>query len=70
MERWLERLVHKEQQLAEIGLLAGVSGDKEIVQRVATWGYKVANDTGGRAWLSPTTYENVDSLYLSLLSVH
>ncbi|BCZ81894.1 HNH endonuclease [Paraburkholderia terrae] len=68
LERWLERLVLKEQELAEIGLLAGVSGDKEIVQRVATWGYKVANETGGRAWLSPTTYENVDSLYPSLLS--
>lgn len=68
LERWLERLVLKEQQLAEIGLLAGVSSDKEIVQRVATWSYKAANDTGGRAWLSPATYENVDSLYLGLLS--
>ncbi|AUT67048.1 HNH endonuclease [Paraburkholderia hospita] len=68
LERWLERLVLKEHQIAEIGLLAGVSGDIEIVQRVATWSYKVANDTGGRAWLSPTTYENVDSLYVSLLS--
>lgn len=70
LERWLERLVLKEQQLAEIGLLAGVSGDKEIVRRIATWGYKAANDTGGRAWLSPMTYENVDSLYVSLLSGH
>jgi len=67
LERWLERLVHKQQQLAEIGLLAGVSGDKRIVQRVATWGYTVASDTGGRAWLSPATYEDVDSLYLTLL---
>lgn len=70
LERWLERLVLKEQQLAEIGLLAGVSCDRETVLRVATWGYRVANDTGGRAWLSTTTYEDVDSLYLSLLSEH
>ncbi|WP_239482691.1 HNH endonuclease domain-containing protein [Paraburkholderia sp. C35] len=67
LDRWLERLVLKEQRLAKIGLLAGVSGDKEIVQRLATWGYKVASDTGGRAWLSPTTEENVDSLYVRLL---
>ncbi len=70
LERWLERLVLKEQQLAEIGTLAGVSGDKAIVQRVAAWSYKLANDTGGRAWLSPTKYDNIDSCYLSLLSGH
>jgi 5-methylcytosine-specific restriction endonuclease McrA len=68
LERWLERLVRKETQLAEIGQLAGVSGDKKIVQRVATWGYTVAGDTGGRAWLSASKYEDVDSLYLSLLA--
>lgn len=70
LERWLERLVVKEQQLAEIGLLAGVSGEKSTAHRVATWGYAVASDTGGRAWLSPSIYENVDSLYVSLLSAH
>jgi len=68
LERWLERLVHREAQLSEIGQLAGVSGDKKIVQRVATWGYTVAGDTGGRAWLSPSKYEDVDALYIKLLS--
>ncbi|MFM0120278.1 HNH endonuclease [Paraburkholderia sp. RL18-101-BIB-B] len=70
LERWLERLLVKEQQLTEIGLLAGVSGDRGTVQRVITWGYTVASGTGGRAWLSPSTYENIDFLYVSLLSAH
>ncbi|MGF6261914.1 5-methylcytosine-specific restriction endonuclease McrA [Paraburkholderia youngii] len=70
LERWLGRLVGKEQQLTEIGLLAGVSGDRSTVHRVATWGYTVASGTGGRAWLAPASYENVDSFYLSLLSAH
>ncbi|MGF6816492.1 5-methylcytosine-specific restriction endonuclease McrA [Paraburkholderia atlantica] len=70
LERWLERLVLREQQLTEIGMLSGVSGDRDTVQRVATWGYTVASDTGGRAWLSPTIYENIDSVYVSMLVAH
>jgi 5-methylcytosine-specific restriction endonuclease McrA len=69
LERWLERLVTRADALAEIGALAGVVSDRATAHRVAAWGYAGANATGGRAWLSASSYEPVSPDYLSLLVV-
>jgi 5-methylcytosine-specific restriction endonuclease McrA len=69
LERWLERLVTRADELTEIGTLAGVASDRTTAHRVAAWGYAGANATGGRAWLSASSYEPVSTDYLSILVV-
>lgn len=69
LERWLERLLLKDDDLAEIGALAGMANEARTAKRVAAWGYGAANSTGGRAWLDAASYEPVTSGYLSLLGL-
>ena len=69
LERWLERLVVRTDELAEIGALAGMASDGNTAHKVAVWGYTVASATGGRAWLSASSYERVSVDYLSLFDV-
>ena len=69
LERWLERIVTRADDLAEIGALAGVASDRITAHRVAAWGYTGANAAGARAWLSASNYEPVSPDYLSLLVI-
>jgi 5-methylcytosine-specific restriction endonuclease McrA len=68
LERWLERFVKRSDDLAEIGLSAGVASDPNTSKRVAAWGYASSVASGGRAWVSPSQYQPVDGEYLALFS--
>jgi phage-related minor tail protein len=68
LERWLERLMTRSDELSEIGALAGMANDKITANRVAAWGYAAAQNTGGRAWLSATSYEPVTQSYLAFFN--
>lgn len=69
LERWLERLVTRTDELTEIGAIAGMATDGSTAHKVAMWGYKTASSTGGRAWISATSYEPVSIDYLSLFEI-
>lgn len=66
LERWIERLMTRAGELAEIGALAGMASDGITARKVAVWGYTDASVTGARAWLSPSSYEPVSCDYLRL----
>lgn len=68
LEGWLNRLVHRADDLAEIGQTAGVAGDSNASLRVASWAYINALACGGNAWLRPSSYEPVNSTYADLLA--
>lgn len=68
LERWLERLRTRSDQLEAIAAIAGLPSGAATAQRVARWGYASANAAGGRAWLSPARYEDVTQPYLALLA--
>ncbi|MBC8723119.1 HNH endonuclease [Paraburkholderia sp. 31.1] len=68
LEKWLERLVTKSDEISEIGALAGMASDGVTANRVAAWGYAIAHTAGGRAWLSATSYEPVTQSYLALFN--
>lgn len=67
LERWMERLWTRCDQLEEIAAEAGLAGGAATVRSVAAWGYASASATGGRAWISPANYETVSDLHLALL---
>ena len=69
LERWLERLVRWADDIAEVGLAAGMVADAAVNRQVAAWGYTSAAACSGRAWMSPAQYEVVDSSYLSHFGV-
>jgi 5-methylcytosine-specific restriction endonuclease McrA len=66
LERWLERIYLKEDQLAEIGNLTGIAGERDTLRKVAGWAYTNAADCHGRAWFFPTCYETIDTSYIRL----
>ena len=68
LERWLERLIDRSEQLDEIGASAGVTSGGRTAHRVAAWGYGAAHAAGGRAWIKPSLYERVDERHLQLLA--
>jgi 5-methylcytosine-specific restriction endonuclease McrA len=67
LERWLERLTKRADQLREIGVAAGIPADQSTLHRVATWGYGNACGGGARAWQAPSTYVPVDLSYMQIL---
>lgn len=67
LERWLERIHLKQDQLTEIGNLTGITGACDTLRKVAGWAYSNAAHCHGRAWLSPTCYETIDTSYMRLL---
>lgn len=69
LEAWLNRLVNRGDELAEIGQDAGVGGDADASRRVALWAYGNALASGGNAWLRPQSYEPVDAAYIGLLTL-
>jgi len=68
LERWLERLTKRADDLNEIGAAAGVNSDRSTVMRVASWGYSSSQASGGHAWVRPSIYELVDETYSSLFT--
>ncbi|SPA38428.1 HNH nuclease (fragment) [Cupriavidus taiwanensis] len=68
LERWLERLEKRADDLSEIGITAGVVADKISTHKVALWGYSNSSFSCGHAWLSPAKYEPVNESYLSLFN--
>ena len=67
LARWLTRLLNASDDIAAIGVAAGMVADASSSRQIAKWGYTTAMHAGGRAWLAPTHYENVDSDYQALL---
>ncbi|MCV2355367.1 HNH endonuclease [Paucibacter sp. B2R-40] len=49
LERWLERLLKRDDALQDIGERAGVVADAHTSHRIAEWGYKSAEASGGIA---------------------
>ncbi len=68
LEGWLNRLVRRGDELAEIGQAAGLGGDASASRRVASWAYGNALASGGNAWLRPSSYEPVDAAYIGVLA--
>lgn len=68
LERWLERLTKRADELQEIGAAAGVNSDRNTSMQVASWGYASSQAAGGHAWVRPSTYELVDETYGSLFA--
>ena len=68
LERWLERLESRSDDLAEIGLKAGISADSTTTKKVAAWGYSSACQAGASAWLRAAQYDAVTMDYLALFN--
>ena len=68
LERWLERLELRSDDLADIGLNAGIGADSTTSKKVAAWGYSSACQAGASAWLRAAQYDAVTSDYLALFS--
>jgi 5-methylcytosine-specific restriction endonuclease McrA len=68
LERWLERLSTRADDLAAIGRAAGLPDEPATLRRVAGWGYGNALQAGGRAWKAPSQFEPIDAGYLHVLA--
>jgi 5-methylcytosine-specific restriction endonuclease McrA len=69
LERWLERLLRRSDDLRELGRHAGIAADDATARRVASWAYGNVLASGGNAWLRPSVYMPVDGDYLRILSL-
>ena len=63
LERWLERLARRSDDVAEVGAEAGLVVDVATCHRVASWGYASARAGGASAWVASNTFEVVDASY-------
>lgn len=66
LERWLNRLLLRSDDLAEIGTNAGITVDDAATRHVATWAYTSAYKSDARAWLAAGQFEAVTDGYLRL----
>jgi hypothetical protein len=66
LERWLDRIMHSSDDIAEAGLAAGMVVDAAVSKQIASWGYSSALSSGSRAWLASNQYELVDTSYQTL----
>lgn len=66
LERWLDRITKRADDLSEIGESAGISSDGPTSRRVAAWSYANAKVSGARAWVSHSNFEVIDTNYVSL----
>ena len=67
LRRWLERILSRSDDLADIGRQVGLVADAAVCRRVASWGYSSAVAAGGNAWVAPSSFERVDETYLRLM---
>jgi len=63
LEKWLNRLERRADDIAEIGSGAGVIVDPACARKVARWCYDNAIQSGSSAWLKPGSYVPVDGAY-------
>jgi 5-methylcytosine-specific restriction endonuclease McrA len=63
LERWLERLIRRSDDVAEVGAEAGLVVDAATCQRVALWSYASARAGRASAWVASNTFEVVDASY-------
>lgn len=63
LEKWINRLERRADDIAEIGSGAGVIVDPACARKVARWCYDTAIQSGSYAWLGPRAYEPVDAGY-------
>lgn len=63
VERWLERLTLLSDDIADVGLSAGMVVDAAVSKQVAAWGYSSAIQSQSRAWKAPSQYEMIDASY-------
>lgn len=68
LNRWLDRMVIRHQQLQEIGAEVGIPDDPLTIQRVACWAYGNGVTAKANAWLAPARYESIDASYLELFA--
>jgi 5-methylcytosine-specific restriction endonuclease McrA len=64
--RWLARLTESADDLSEIGFRAGMIVDAAVSRSVASWGCSSAATSGAQAWVSPNSFEAIDSKYINL----
>lgn len=69
LEKWLQRLELRSDDLAEVAVVLGFPSEPEIMRRVAAWGYGSALASGGSAWIAPKRFEVVDSSYMQCFGV-
>lgn len=69
LERWLERLAKRGDDIADIGLKAGIVVDAQACRRVVNWGYSNAYSSGATAWVRPGIFETVERDFLSLAAL-
>jgi hypothetical protein len=69
LSRWLERILSRGDDLADVGRKVGMVADAAVCRRVANWGYSNAMATGGNAWVAPSSFERVDETYLRLVEL-
>ncbi|MCY1278387.1 hypothetical protein D9M69_460930 [compost metagenome] len=67
LERWLERLARRGDDMADVGMKAGLVVDAEACRRVVTWGYSNAYSSGATAWVAPSAFEPIDGDFLRLV---
>lgn len=65
LERWLERIGRRSDDIGEIGMEAGMLADAQVSRQIAAWGYTTAITWGGSAWLAPGKYEAINQRYCS-----
>lgn len=63
LERWLSRLVHQADSLAEIGSEAGFVTDIIVTRQVGEWAYSSAVASSSKAWLAANSYCPIDQRY-------
>lgn len=67
LERWVEYVTKHDDDLREIGAVAGRVTDLRSSHAVLRWSYTNAFTSGAQAWVSKGAYETVDSSYLRCL---
>jgi 5-methylcytosine-specific restriction endonuclease McrA len=63
LERWLDRLIVRADDIRSIGLEAGMVADAAVSKQITAWGYNSAIQGGSHAWLASNQYEVVDPSY-------
>lgn len=63
LERWLERINNRSDDLSEIGSKAGFISDLGLIKKVGGWAYLNAMHANANAWLKPKHYTPIDSSY-------
>jgi len=69
LEHWVERLVRRADEIAEIGADVGFVADANLCKRVASWGYSRAYASQSSAWVAPSLFEHIDESYLRLVEL-